>query len=831
MTTTTFNDGWAVRPKTSIFAELQGSSTGGRPVVLPHDAQLSTLRSESNEGGHNAYFAGGAFEYSKHFEAPLEWAGKRVSVEFEGIYRDAMVYVNGAYAAQRPSGYSGFTVPLDPYLRYGETNTIRVDARAHRDSRWYTGIGIQPDTWLTVTEPVHIMTKGVQITTPTIEADSAIVVVTTVVANESIHTTTVQLETIITGPDGATAATEAAPVTVRAGSSATVRHRVLLRDPRRWDVDTPNLYQAKSRLRDGDTELQENLTSFGIRDVQVDPERGLRLNGTTIKLRGACIHLDNGILGAASFGRAEERRIELLQEAGFNAIRSAHNPLSSALLDACDRVGMLVMDETFDMWAESKSAFDYSLAFPEWWERDIEAMVAKDFNHPSVIFYSIGNEIPEAGTPLGSELGRKLAEKVRSLDPTRLITNGINGFISVLPQVVAMMQQHAGDTNGGVNTLMGSAEDFMGQISASPLVTDGTAESFSVLDVAGLNYGDTRYGMEPELFPHRIVVGTETFPRGIAQNWALVQQYPHVIGDFTWTGWDYLGEVGIGRAQYTDETFSLEAPYPWLSAWCGDIDITGYRRPQSHYREIVFGRRTTPYITVARPQTIGRTASIGQWSWTDGLASWTWDTEQDTPMAVEVYSDAHEVELVVNGAPIGREPAGPAHCYTAHFTAPYVPGTIEAVAYDAAGHKSGRTTLATASEPALEARPDRAHLMADHRDLSFINVEFRDTEGVLATTATANVSVTVDGAGELLALGSARPDNAERFDQPTHGTFDGRLLAIVRPTGAGDIRITVAADGYNAVEVLLTASLPAPPRHRTAATASSIIPTKNGQAL
>ena len=464
---------------------------------------------------------------------------------------------------------------------------------------------------------------------------------------------------------------------------------------------------------------------------------------------------------------------------------------------------MLVMDETFDMWAEGKSAYDYSLAFPEWWERDIEAMVAKDFNHPSVLFYSIGNEIPETGTPLGAELGRRLAEKVRTLDPTRFVTNGINGFVAVLPDVVAGMKARGADGAGGVNALMGSAETFMNQVSASPLVTGRTAESFSVLDVAGINYGDARYEQDIELFPNRVIVGTETFPSAIDKNWRLVQQHAHVIGDFTWTGWDYLGEVGIGRVHYTDEPVAFQAPYPWLTAWCGDIDITGLRRPQSYYREIVFGLRTAPYIAVARPETVSRTAAVGQWSWTDALASWTWDAEPGSAMRIEVYSDAAEIELLLNGTAIGREPAGADHRFTTRFTTTYAPGRIEAVAYDADGHETGRTELVTAGAARLTATPDRLRLAPDHRDLAFVPIELRDADGVLVNTARASVSVAVEGPGELLALGSGRPDNAQRFDRGAHDTFDGRVLAVVRPTGTGDIRVHVAADGYEPIEVAL----------------------------
>ena len=331
-------------------------------------------------------------------------------------------------------------------------------------------------------------------------------------------------------------------------------------------------------LTDENGEADAETVTFGVRSLRLDPERGLRINGETVKLRGACVHHDNGVLGAATFARAEERRVQILKDAGFNAIRMSHHPMSKAMLDACDRLGMLVMDEAFDMWTSAKSDFDYSLHFPQWWERDIEAMVAKDVNHPSVILYSIGNEIPETGSPAGAAWGRKLAEKVRALDGTRYVTNAINGMLAALDDLAALRSQPGEDA--GLNALMADPADMMNAISSSELVTRRTAESFSVLDVAGVNYAEARYDLDRDLFPNRIIVGSETFPTRIDGNWRLVKQHANVIGDFTWTGWDYLGEVGIGRPQYATTDGSrptFTAPYPYLLAGCGDIDITGHR--------------------------------------------------------------------------------------------------------------------------------------------------------------------------------------------------------------------------------------------------------------
>lgn len=807
--TTSFNSGWTVRPKVSPYAQLQAPQEQGTPITLPHDAMITLPRSENaTSGGRGAYFPGGVFEYSKTFDVPAELALKKVSIGFEGVYRDAMVFVNGVFAGQRPNGYSGFVIALDPFLRYGEANTIRVDARAHDDSRWYTGAGIHRDTHLIVTDLVHIDHNGVQVTTPDIDEERAVVAACTTVRNDSLHTRTVSVTTLIDGPDGAPIAEASSPTTVRAGESVLVRQRLYVPSPSLWDVESPSLYTARTSIIDEAETLHETRTTFGIRELRLDPKHGLRINGKSVKLRGACIHHDNGILGAATIRRADERRIQLLKDAGFNAIRSSHNPLSPAMLDACDRFGMLVMDETFDMWTEGKSSFDYSLAFPEWWERDVEALVSKNFNHPSVIFYSIGNEILETGDPLGSNLGRKLAEKVRSLDSTRFITNGINGFVAALREVVEMMHAHtdapAAESEGGVNGLMNSAADFMGQINASPMVTAKTEESFSVLDVAGLNYGDSRYVMDKELFPDRILVGSETFPPGIAKYWRLVEDNPQILGDFTWTGWDYLGEVGIGRVQYADVAPVFEAPFPWIAAWVGDLDITGHRRSMSYYRETVFGLRNTPFIAVQRPENSGRPRLPSMWAWSDTLATWTWDCPDGSPTEVEVYSDADEIELVINGTSQGRRPCGPDQAYICSFDVEYVRGEVTAIAYTG-GTEVARTSLRTASDTvALTATADRSTLTADDTELSFIALEFRDAAGTLATTVNNAVRVTVSGPAVLQGLGSAKPDNPERYDAAVHTSFDGRLLAVIRPTGPGAITVTASADGYAPAVVTLT---------------------------
>ncbi|WP_425826610.1 glycoside hydrolase family 2 TIM barrel-domain containing protein [Streptomyces fractus] len=799
MTTTSFNDGWTVGPHTGLFSKLSGGEEK-TPVTLPHDALISTARAPEHRGK-GGYFPSAAFQYTKDFVAPEEWRGKHVRLHFDGAYRDAMVYVNGALAANRAGGYTPFDAVLDPYLRFGESNSVRVHVRTHDDSRWYAGAGLYRDVRLEVREPVHIRPGHLHVSTPVIDDDLAVVEFAFPVDNLTGETRTLDVRVALTAPGGGVAAEAIEPVTVLARSSAPVRMRLYVDAPQRWSVDTPQLYAAAIQLHDGATELDAADLRVGLRSLRLDPRHGLRVNGDLLKLRGACIHHDNGPLGAAAFADAEARKIRLLKEAGFNAVRSAHNPMSEAMLDACDELGMIVMDEAFDIWTVQKSSFDYSVSFPDWWERDLEAMVRRDRNHASVLFYSIGNEIPETGDEFGANLGRRLAETVRGLDPDRFVTNGINGFVSVMDDLLRL-KASGGLPASGVNDAMAdpAGTERMNQLNRSSLVTEKTAESFAVLDVAGMNYGDARYDLDAEAIPRRIIVGTETFPTRIASNWPLVQKHPQVIGDFTWTGWDYLGEAGIGRPKYAGEALDHEAPYPWLTAWCGDIDITGHRLPASYFREIVFGLRSDPYIAVRNPETAKLTQLTDAWAWSDSQSSWTWDTPEGTRTVVEVYSADDEVELLFDGRSLGSRPAGPAHGFTALFDVEYHPGELVAIGRSA-GRETGRCALSSRKGDALlTVRPERKSVPLGPGSLLYVPVEIVDEKGTLLTTDEPAVTVSLDGPAVLQALGSARPDNEEPFSLPTHHAFRGRLLAVLRPTGTGTVSVVATAEGGASAE-------------------------------
>jgi beta-galactosidase len=796
---TSFNDDWRVRPKVNAFMELVGG--GGQPWVpvrLPHDAMIGGTRDHAGDPA-NGFFPGGVWEYQKTFVVPQSDRGKRILVEFEGVYRGARVWVNGTLVGHRPYGYSNFSVSIGEHLRYDEENTIAVEATAHQDSRWYSGAGIYRDVHLVVGQPVHVALDGVHVTTPEVDDAGAVVAVAIVVANDSSVTSSTTVTTEILDNNGTIVTTDVTPITVFPARPETLRRRLFVRQPRRWGVDEPALYTCRVVVEGDGGDHDDAFTEFGIRTISADAQRGLRVNDEPVDLRGACIHHDNGVLGTATIARADERRIEKLKEAGFNAVRSAHHPMSRAMLAACDRFGMLVMDETFDMWTEPKTEDDYSRAFPDWWEADVDAMVVKDRNHPCVIMYSIGNEIPETGRPSGAAIGRAIAERIRALDDTRLVTNSINPMLSVSMDTIASL---AGETeitpteDTGINTMMSMMEQFLPMILQHHVVDEHTAESYAYLDVAGYNYTESRYEQDHELHPHRVIVGSENRPPSIAANWQLVREHAHVIGDFTWTGWDYLGEVGIGRSQYASEEIGgFMGAYPWLTANCGDFDITGHRRPVSYWREIVWGRRAVPYMAVRPPAHHGEATTTGTgWSFTDAVASWSWPGFEGKPITVEVYADADEVELLVNDTAVGRCHVGASRPFVATFDTTYARGHVVAVTYRD-GSEAGRVGLASATGSLLlDLQVDREHIEADDRDLAFVEITLVDDGGNVHAEDRA-VTVTVDGPGMLQGLGSGNPRTEETFGSSTHDTFDGRALAVIRPTDVGTITVTVSTNG------------------------------------
>jgi beta-galactosidase len=799
MRRTSFNDGWALRPSTSPFLEVLGQAEAPMPVTLPHDALLAKSRSADNvPGALTGFYADGVVEYIKTLTVPKDWHDRRIELQFDGIYRGAMIFVNDALVGQRPYGYIPFSVRIDQHLRAGE-NEIRVECRSYSDARWYTGLGIYRDTWLLEGEPVHVARNGVRVRTVSVDDAGAVIAIDTTLENDDRHLRTVLVTTELLSGDGAVVATDSATFAVRPQDTSTLRQRFFVEAPQLWSVENPHLHTCRTRVELDGALIDENEISVGIRALEWDARQGLRLNGEPVKLRGGCIHHDNGVIGAATIARAEERRVELLKAAGYNAIRSAHNPISESLLNACDRLGMLVMDEFTDGWTSTTAGFGYGHDLTEWWRRDLAEMLARDYNHPSVIMYSIGNEVGDTGNDWGATLGRDMVDLIKSIDDTRPVTNGVNPMMTSLHDLKAEMGRE-----GGVNSLMRELGDLLGSVVTSDMATDRLEEAMSQLDVAGYNYASARYELDIQRHPQRLLVGTEGLPNKLDEIWPLVEQFPQVIGEFSWTAWEYIGEAGLGADKPADEAFF--GNYPWRLSMTADIGITGQRRTISHWREIVWGLRSTPHLAVHRPDVSREDLRPSLYTWSDSTESWTWPGFEGSPMTVDVYSDAEEVELRLNGRPIGRAPAGRENRWMASFALPYEPGELVAVAIRN-GQPVETISLTTAgSDTQLTATADRTSLRADHTDLAFIDISITDENGIVHVLQNENVTVEVTGSGVLQGLGSAAPASEDDYTATTTRTYLGRALAVVRPTGLGDTRVAITTGSGLSTEMVITAA-------------------------
>ena len=786
-----FDAGWEYIDKVNW---MPNPSEKWQPVNLPHDASIQRPRGEqhpTSSGG--GYAWSGVLTYRKKIQVPENWKGRSVQLEFEGVYMNAKVFVNGNVAGFHPYGYTSFIVDLTRYLNYGAENdlSVVVNNSAQPNSRWYSGTGIYRHVWLRTGSGVHIPPWGVFVTTPRIGTEASAVAVATEIVNASDAPAAILLRTAALDASGKMAAWVETPLEIAARAAMTVTQALNAANARLWSLDNPYLYTLTSEVLVGGKVVDAEKTSFGFRSIAVDARNGFRLNGVPMKLKGGCIHHDNGLLGAASYDRAEERKVELLKASGFNAIRTAHNPPAPALLEACDRLGMLVIDETFDCWRMGKNPNDYHLYFEDWWQRDTGSMVKRDRNHPSIIMWSIGNEIPErTGVSDGYAWCQKQADCVRALDNTRLVTSAINALHESMPE----------DTEIDLSNL----DDLFERHNRPP--TDPEKDRFGKttgpfaawLDVSGYNYLHTRYEYDQQHFPKRVICGTETFPLRAYATWTDTTRLPNVIGDFVWTALDYLGESGIGKVTYDAPAglFSFLAQWPYHLANCGDIDICGFKRPQSFFRDILWGLRKVPYIGVLDPQYFGKKISYNPWGWEPVNDAWTFPGWEGKPTQVSVYSADEEVELIVNGASLGRKPAGAAFQNKVVFEVTYQPGMISAVGFSQ-GKETGKTTLRTTSEPvALRLTTDRTAIQPEFGDLAYITVEIVDKDGNRVKHARQEVTFEVSGAGELLAVGTADGTSDELYIGTKRKAFEGRLMVVVRSKGeVGSIGVKAGAEG------------------------------------
>lgn len=805
-----FDSGWEYNDKGSTFLNPLAQ---WQPVTLPHDAAIGRPRSRENPTRPSGGYAwSGVITYRKKFTFPYPWRGQSVQLEFEGVYMNAVVMVNGSVAAFHPYGYTSFLVDITPYLVFGAENVLTVEANnsAQPNSRWYSGTGIYRHVWLRLSSSgVYLKPWSVSVTTPHIDPAAATLSVSAEIANTGSETMDATLRSKVMDRSGNLIAQGTVPLHLAARAVTPAGHTLTVAVPHLWSLEDPHLYNLGCEVLVGGEVVDADATPFGIRSIAVDAQHGFRLNGAPLKLKGGCIHHDHGLLGSASYDRAEERKVELMKSAGYNAIRSAHNPPAPALLDACDRLGMLVIDETFDCWRMGKNPDDYHLYFEDWWQRDTAAMVLRDRNHPSIVMWSIGNEVGErTGDSDGYAWCRKQADYVRSLDNTRFITSAVPALFEELTS--------APPTN---------PEDIFELLNFRPADPQHdrwgtvTRPFFNPLDVGGYNYLYKRYEFDRTNFPGRVICGTETFPHQAYATWDATLRLPNVIGDFVWTAIDYLGESGIGMVSIDDPTpFFAKDPWPFHVASCGDIDICGFKRPQSFYRDILWGVRPAPYLAVLPPELVGRKLSFNPWGWEPVSERWEFPGWEGKPTRVDVYSASDEVELLVNGISAGRRPSGAASQNKASFEVTYAPGKIEAVAYTG-GQETGRFALATPGAPAgIRLTPDRPAIHAAPEDpagmgeyyapadLAYVTVEIVDQAGTVVQSASPEVSFEIHGPGELIALGSADPLSEELYVDARRKAFAGRLMAVVCSRGAaGAIRLAASAAGLSPAETVIMA--------------------------
>ncbi len=792
---TGFNDAWYVK-----HLEEKGS---GIPVTLPHDAMISEPRSELSAGGINTgWYEGHDYLYTKVF-IPDEALESRVAVlEFEGVYHNAEVWLNGEQLAFRPYGYTNFYVDLTKKLRFKEENSLEVIARNadQPNSRWYSGAGIYRPVTLWTAPQQHIRMNGLRVRT--LSLDPAVVEVTVLTQGRG------EVFIQINDKNGTVASG-------RTQSDGRAVLQIAIPKGRPWSPERPTLYTCRALFDEDSAE-----TTFGLRTLEWG-RHGLLLNGKRAILQGACIHHDNGVLGACCYEDAEWRKIRILKENGYNAIRSAHNPCSKYLLDACDHLGVLVMDEYIDHWYIHKTRYDYVDYFNDWWRQDLTDMVEKDYNHPCVVLYSTGNEVSETAQRRGIELTGELTGYLHQLDPTRPVTCGVNIFFNFLSSIgfgvysdekarkevqKAKKAKQSGKRvkrkavgSEFFNNLAGLlGGDFMKFGATLPPCDWRTRDAFANMDIAGYNYGINRYRRDLRKYSDRLILGSETFCSDAYRFRELAKLDPRIIGDFVWAGIDYLGEVSIGSWEYKDYTPQFGGGLGWVSAGSGRIDLTGRPLGEAFYTRVALEQEKGPYIAVCPVNHTNEKHSPSAWKMSNAMPSWSWRGWAGKPANVEVYARAHSVELLVNGKAVGRKELK-RDCI-ARFCCTYEDGRVEAVSYDRSGKEIGRCALKTADpETQLRVLPEETSVSPGR--LCHIRLQYTDKNGTLKPLERGILTVKISG-GRLLGLGSACPYNRIGYCESRTDTYYGEALAVVLVETDRDIELTVT-DGKHTTKAVI----------------------------
>lgn len=762
------------------------------PLGEDNDDQTGPFSRESEGKNHTGHVKGGTGWYRKSFTLPAESNGKRVILDFDGAYMETDVWVNGKKAGEHKYGYTPFWFDITPYLnKPGRPNTIAVKVdNIGANSRWYSGSGLYRNVRLNVLDPVHIPQWGVSVSCNDISAEKANVGIEVSVDNDSGKTDMAELSIVIKDDKGKEIRRNVENVELASGNNV-LKKDFSIDNPILWSPDTPGLYTAEvSLVRDGDTVDSYDQT-FGIRSIEYSASKGFVLNGKPVLLKGGCLHHDNGFLGAAAVPRAEYRRVQLMKQNGYNAIRCSHNPPSREFLDACDQLGVMVIDEFTDMWTYYKNPCDYSRFFNDWWQKDLTDMLLRDRNHPSVVMWSIGNEIPMLSADEDNEMAQRLVAKVHEYDNSRPVTQGVPSFL--IP--------------GGWKN---------------------SHKYFSPLDICGYNYLPAKYEDDHTLYPDRIMYSSETYPLDAAKAWNQVETHPYVIGDFVWTAMDYIGEVALGHASYVKEKSDRQglqdrdgiaegthphklfdimnmlsgSKWPLYLSWCGDIDIIGDKKPQGLFRDVLWDRSVIE-MNVHEPVSDGMVEEISSWGWPNEWPSWDWKGHEGETLQVRVFTKAPSVRLELNGNPIEEKTVE--DDMTAVFNVPYQPGCLTAIAINR-GNEAGRKTLVTPGKPvAVRMTADRGSVNADRNDLAFMALTLVDADGNTVTNDDRLLEISIDGNGEIVASGNAGQYGMKDMNRMKFHTFRGRAQVIVRPFNEkGKISVEAKSEGLPSQEIQVT---------------------------
>jgi len=757
--TSSFDEDWRfIKDNPSGAESPDYDDSKWRTLDLPHDWSIEDLPGQIPDSiigpfskaaigkMGTGYTIGGTAWYRKHFSISKENQDKTAYLMFDGVYMNSDVWVNGKHVGNHPYGYTSFYYDITHYLNpAGQSNTVAVQVKNEgRTARWYSGSGIYRHTWLTLVNPVHIGVWGVNIKTQSVSENSAEINVATTLENSDKNKREVTVKVEIINPSGEIVGNSENRTTVLPDAKNNIEIHVSVSNPLLWSVDN-------------------------------------------LKLIGGCFHHDNGPLGSASINRAEERKMEIFKNAGYNAIRCSHNPPSPYLLHICDSLGILVIDEIFDNWEREKvSPDDYSKSFKEWWKKDIDLMILRDRNHPSVVMWSIGNEISEALDTAGIRIAKNLTEEVRSLDQSRAITEGFNDFAAMRGQ-----KSH----------------------------WDESRSHMDMLDVVGYNYMFKRYEEDHEKYPNRVMVATEFMPVYSLDNWKMVEKHPYVIGNFAWVVMDYLGEAGVGLSRLVPDVpekpgsrqgdglgaFFSRDSWPIFNDYQGDIDLIGKMKPRYSHQLVVW-RKSPVEMLVHRPIPAGLKEIVSPWGWPDELKSWSWPGHEKEKLQVHVYTRSQLVKLELNGKVIREQNVDGENSITATFEVPYEPGTLIARCYDN-GKETASQTLKTVGKPeAIRLSADRSVIRANKNDLAYITTEVVDADGnVIPYADDMKVKFDISGQGKLAGAGNGNPKDLASFQQSERKTYEGICMVIIRPeTIPGKIHIKATSDGLKECNLEVT---------------------------